>query len=61
MSPPTFSLALLVIRNGIFFAPTLDIVDFIGGILPCRSVQHTELVTWKGDYRGYFGRVSPLT
>jgi hypothetical protein len=38
----------LVIRNGIFFAPTLDIVDFVGGILPFRSVQHTESVTWKG-------------
>jgi hypothetical protein len=50
MEPRTFLKDLLVVRNGISFASTLAIVDFVGGILPFRSVQHTESVTWKGDH-----------
>jgi hypothetical protein len=33
------------------FCYTLDIVNFVRGILPFRSVQHAESIVEKGDKR----------
>jgi hypothetical protein len=51
VQPCAFLQNLLVIRNGISFAYTLAIVDFVGRILPFRSVQHTGSIALKGDKR----------